>query len=633
MKMKKLWKRVAGIVLASALSLTFVLSSVNVAFAEEGDGSYSEEDVLEAAPYKVGDIIKFGHYEQDGNEENGKEEIEWEVLKVESDRVLVVSKYALDCKPYNTEYTDVTWETCTLRKWLNNDFKNAAFTSAEQAKIPTVTVVNENNPYYRTAGGNNTKDQIFCLSVNEIKNLIGYNWYNDQHMYGYSQKMIVEPTQYAINNGAYVYTITEDYYNSYLKGFGYTSDVIGRRGAWWWLRSPGSGSGDACGVSGDGSAGASYGGNVSSDDIAVRPALYFLNPTTVNPESITMGVSSWTMAKGKSALLGATLLPKNVTETAVTWTSSNPAVAVVASSGEISRVSIAQIDGKGVGTAVITATTVNGLTATCEVTVLIDDVKDNIFADVVYDSWQYKAAKSVYEKGYMTGKGTLGGKVVFSPDTDINRSQFVVALYSMAGKPSVTYHQQFDDVKESDWYAKAITWAADNGIVAGKGNKFDISGQATREQLALMFYKYAKYKNYDVSIKASTNLDKFTDAAKVDSWALDAVKWAVERGIITGKGNAETGLRIDPLKGATRAECAAMMNKFDEVYSGGLKAAFEEEEEPLALPAEDMEEAPAPEEEIEDTIDDEDEIDEEDIIDEEDKDSEEEAEDPIDEEM
>ena len=121
-----------------------------------------------------------------------------------------------------------------------------------------------------------------------------------------------------------------------------------------------------------------------------------------------------------------------------------------------------------------------------------------------------------------------------------------------------------------------------------------------------MFYKYAKYKDYDVSIKPSTNLDNFTDASKVDSWALTAVKWAVERGIISGKGTAESGYRIDPLKGATRAECAAMMNKFDEVYSGGLKMAVEDLEEPLALPMEEAEDLPVPGDEIEDVIDEED---------------------------
>ena len=587
--MRKNVKKIVSIVLAMVLALIILPIGSLTVRAEEPDlisELETEPDVL-GVSYKVGDIIKFGHYEQDGNTSNGKEEIEWEVLKVESDRVLVVSKYALDCKPYNTEYTDVTWETCTLRKWLNNDFKNAAFTSAEQAKIPTVTVVNENNPYYGTAGGNNTKDQIFCLSVNEIKNLIGYNWYSDQYMYGYSQKMIVEPTQYAINNGAYVYTITESDYNSYLKDYGYTSDVIGRRGAWWWLRSPGDFSSCACGVIGLGRAGAYYGSNVGYVCSAVRPALYFLNPTTVNPKSINLNTTSATMYYGDSLTLTATVLPADATDKSVTWSSSNPAVATVSGG-------VVKATGKQAGTTIITAKTVNGLTATCEVTVYADNNSSNIFADIKYGNWQYKAAKAVYDKGYMTGTGSLNGRVVFTPNLEINRSQFVTALYSMEGKPEVTYKQQFFDVKNGDWFAKPVTWASDNGIVAGNPDgSYGVNGKATREQLALMFYKYAQYKNYDVSVKASTTLDGFTDAGKVSSWAVTAVKWAVERGIISGKGNESEGLRINPKQGATRIECAAMMNRFDEVYKNALKAGIEEIEEPLALPEEEMEDNPA----------------------------------------
>ena len=127
--MKRKWKRAVCIVSVMLLSILVVFSAGLPVWAEETDG---DSEVLEATSYKVGDIIKFGHYEQDGNTSNGKEEIEWQVLKVESDRVLMVSKYCLDCKKYNETYTDVTWETCTLRKWLNNDFKKAAFSTEEQ---------------------------------------------------------------------------------------------------------------------------------------------------------------------------------------------------------------------------------------------------------------------------------------------------------------------------------------------------------------------------------------------------------------------------------------------------------------------------------------------------------------------
>ena len=84
------------------------------------------------------------------------------------------------------------------------------------------------------------------------------------------------------------------------------------------------------------------------------------------------------------------------------------------------------------------------------------------------------------------------------------------------------------------------------------------------------------------------------------------MKWAVERGIISGKGNATAGYRLDPTKGATRAECAAMMNKFDEVYSKSLKTEDEDLEEPLALPMEETEDIAVPEEETEHIIEDED---------------------------
>ena len=116
-------------------------------------------------------------------------------------------------------------------------------------------------------------------------------------------------------------------------------------------------------------------------------------------------------------------------------------------------------------------------------------------------------------------------------------------------------------------------------------------------------------------MKPSTTLDGFTDANKVDSWALTAVKWAVERGIISGKGNASTGYRIDPIGKATRVECAAMMNKFSEIYANAPKMGIEDLEEPLALPEEEIEDLPVPGDEIIDDIDDTDS--EEDVIDEE----------------
>ena len=94
----------------------------------------------------VGDTVFFGSYEQDNETSNGKEDIEWLVLAKENNRLLVVSQYGLDCQQYNTNETEVTWENCTLREWLNEDFFHAAFSDREKAMIPTVTVSADKNP-------------------------------------------------------------------------------------------------------------------------------------------------------------------------------------------------------------------------------------------------------------------------------------------------------------------------------------------------------------------------------------------------------------------------------------------------------------------------------------------------------
>ena len=555
----KNWKRVSVIALALILVTALLPFGSFNAHAEEGDGNF---EAL-GASYKVGDIIKFGHYEQDGNTANGKEEIEWQVLKVEANRVLVVSKYALDCKPYNTELANVTWETCSLRKWLNNDFKNVAFTSAEQAKIPTVNIENKNNPYYETAGGNNTNDQIFCLSLEEL------DTYFDNTS---GQSLICTPTQYTENNGAYADTITESAYNNWYKNYGYTSDVIGRRGSYWWLRTIGYESDNACIVWYDGFVGAEIGVYVNQGDVAVRPALYI---QSVNPTSIKLNKTSATMYYGNEMTLTATLAPSNVTEKTITWTSSNPAVATV-NNGVVKA--------KGGGKTTITAKTVNGLTATCSVAVVMDNDPSNPFADLKAEGWQYNAARYVYDNGYMKGKGeVIPGKVLFAPNEPIDRSQFVQTLYNFEGRPAVTYVQKFSDVKSTDWFAKPVTWAAQNQIVGGNPDgTFGVTGKATREQMARMFYSYAAYKGYDTSIVPGQGkrISDFSDGSLVSSWAETALNWALSHGVMSGKGNN----KLDPKGSATRVECATMLRNFKNAFNGvpltfGLASDGIEEEE------------------------------------------------------
>ncbi len=196
----------------------------------------------------VGETIKFGHYEQDNNTSNGKEEIEWIVLTKEGNKVLVTSKYALAAKPYNDTYTDVTWETCTLRTWLNITFLNDAFSSTEQSKIANTTVVNNDNPKYDTEGGNNTQDKVFLLSIDEA------NTY-----FSSDEARELQGTAYAKANNLWTYTDSgyPEYYDN----------------CWWWLRSPGNLSGHAAGVYYGGSV-VDGGNTVGSSNCGIRPALW-----------------------------------------------------------------------------------------------------------------------------------------------------------------------------------------------------------------------------------------------------------------------------------------------------------------------------------------------------------------------
>ena len=195
-----------------------------------------------------------------------------------------------------------------------------------------------------------------------------------------------------------------------------------------------------------------------------------------------------------------------------------------------------------------------------------DDDPENPFADIKSTGdWQYSAARYVYDRKIMGGKGELSpGKVIFAPTTPINRAEFVRVLYNMEGAPAVTYSPKFQDVPDGKWFTGAVIWASDKGLVAGKGNNlFDVNGSATREELAVMFYHYAEYKGYDVSIKEGegTNLNSFTDAKDVSSWSVKSLKWALSRGVMAGKKD-----RLDPHGKATRAECAAMIRNFFTAY-------------------------------------------------------------------
>ena len=183
---------------------------------------------------------------------------------------------------------------------------------------------------------------------------------------------------------------------------------------------------------------------------------------------------------------------------------------------------------------------------------------DHPFTDVHPDDWFYEAVMFVYQNNLMNGTSAT----TFSPNDTTTRAQIAAIFYRMAGNPAVDGKNSFTDVPYGPgtaWYYDAVTWAQKNGILAGyEDGTFHPDDPITREQLAVVFYNYAKFKGYNIT--ANGDLSAFTDAGDISAWAQEAMKWAVGSGLMNGKGN---GI-IDPKGTATRAEVAAMLHKFIE---------------------------------------------------------------------
>ena len=228
----------------------YLLLSKIVGYKDSGDKAKEYKPLYEnycLSTAKVGDKVTYGTYEQDNDTSNGKEDIEWLILAKEGNKLLLVSDRALDCQPYNESYDDVTWETCSLRKWLNTTFLNEAFSTEEQAIIQSTNVSADANPLSAQTPGKATTDQVFLLSINEVNKYFTSD-----------EKQMCIPTAYAIANGAY----TSD---SYTKG--------GTATCWWWLRSPGRPRNNADVVYFGGGVG-DGGYDVDHGRVCVRPAIW-----------------------------------------------------------------------------------------------------------------------------------------------------------------------------------------------------------------------------------------------------------------------------------------------------------------------------------------------------------------------
>ena len=154
----------------------------------------------------------------------------------------------------------------------------------------------------------------------------------------------------------------------------------------------------------------------------------------------------------------------------------------------------------------------------------------------------------------MTGMGN--GE--FNSTGTLARAQFATTLYRMSESPDVEYTDKFKDISEGEWYTNAILWANKAGVANGYANgNFGPGDKINREQMATMMYNYAKSEGYDTSGRA--DISGFQDASNVNTFAKEAMEWAVGAGVIKGKDN---GTKLDPQGNASRAETATIITRF-----------------------------------------------------------------------
>lgn len=186
--------------------------------------------------------------------------------------------------------------------------------------------------------------------------------------------------------------------------------------------------------------------------------------------------------------------------------------------------------------------------------------RENPFHDVDEDAWYAEAVQYVQENGLMAGTSAT----TFDPHTTTSRGMIVTILYRLAGSPDMEdeiWGYPYADVDAGAYYGTAVYWARLNGIAGGYSDEqFGPNDPITREQLAVMLYRYAQRMGYDVT--AGADLSSYADANQISSYAVYALRWANAEGIVNGASAAN----LDPQGSATRAQAAAMLMRFCERY-------------------------------------------------------------------
>lgn len=176
------------------------------------------------------------------------------------------------------------------------------------------------------------------------------------------------------------------------------------------------------------------------------------------------------------------------------------------------------------------------------------------FKDVDAGQWYVNAIQYAYDEKFMAGFSDT----LFAPSNNCSRAMIAQILFSLEGKPEINAQTNFNDLT-ANWYKSAVAWAYANKIVSGKSNtSFAPNDNITRQEMAVLLYKYTGYKGYDVD--KTTSLDKYSDASAIANWAFSAMKWANANGIINGKSTKI----LDPNGTANRAEVAQMVKSFHE---------------------------------------------------------------------
>lgn len=181
------------------------------------------------------------------------------------------------------------------------------------------------------------------------------------------------------------------------------------------------------------------------------------------------------------------------------------------------------------------------------------------FHDVAENDWFYPFVLYANANGLMQGAAWM----IFAPNETMTRAQMVQVLYNMEGQPAIDFEPIFDDIAEGAWYANAVIWAEQNGIVAGMGDGIFAPGaNITREQMATILHQYAAWKGYNTTVPAASDAwERFPDRHQSSDWAVNALQWAVYNGLISG-----TNGNLLPQGTATRAQCAAILQNFIERF-------------------------------------------------------------------